>query len=54
MATALAPLMEKAFSMEAAVVERERPGLSGVTTPIAPLNLSTGTTGARLVQAAGR
>jgi hypothetical protein len=30
------------------------PGLSGVTTPIAPLNLRTGTTGARLVKKSGR
>ena len=54
MATALAPLMAKAFSMAAALVERESPGRSGVTTPIAPLNLSTGTIGLELVQAAGR
>jgi hypothetical protein len=46
--------MEKALSIAEADVARDSPGLSGVTTPIAPLNLSTGTTGARLVKAAGR
>ena len=54
MATALAPRMEKAFSMAEALVESDRPGRSGVTMPIAPLNLSTGTTGPRFVQASGR
>jgi hypothetical protein len=46
--------MAKAFSMADAEIESESPGLSGVTMPIAPLNLSTGMTGARLVKAAGR
>ena len=54
MATALAPRMEKALSIAAALVESDRPGRSGVTMPIAPLNLSTGTIGPRLVQDSGR
>jgi hypothetical protein len=40
--------------MAAALVESESPGLSGVTTPIGPLNLSTGTSGPRLIQEVGR
>jgi hypothetical protein len=31
-----------------------RPGLSGVTTPIGPLNLSTGTSGPRFTQEGGK
>src|SRR3990170_2843056 len=54
MATALAPRMEKALSMAEALVDRARPGRSGVTTPIGPLNLRTGTRGARLVRKSGR
>jgi hypothetical protein len=54
MATALAPRMEKALSMAAALVESERPGLSGVAMPIGPLNRSTGTSGPRLIQEAGK
>jgi hypothetical protein len=46
--------MEKAFSMADALVESERPGRSGVTMPIAPLNLRTGINGPRRVQKAGR
>jgi hypothetical protein len=46
--------MEKAFSIAEALVDRVMPGLSGVITPMAPLNLSTGTSGARLVKKAGR
>ena len=54
MATALAPRMEKAFSMAAALVESESPGLSGVVMPMAPLNRSTGISAPRPVQAGGR
>ena len=54
MATALAPRIENALSMEAALVESVMPGRSGVTTPIGPLNLSTGTTGPVCARKAGR
>jgi hypothetical protein len=50
----LAPRIEKAFSIADALVERESPGRSGVITPIAPLNLSTGIRGPHLVHEAGR
>src|SRR5262245_40049257 len=54
MATALAPRMEKAFSMAAALVASVRPGRSGVDKPMAALNLSTGISAPRPVQAGGR
>jgi len=54
MATALAPRMENAFSIAAALVESDRPGRSGITTPIGPLNRSTGMRVPRPVQAGGR
>ena len=54
MATALAPRMENAFSIAAALVESVRPGRSGVDKPMAPLNLSTGISAPRPVQAGGR
>src|SRR6478735_4038488 len=54
MATALAPRMEKAFSIAVALVESVRPGRSGVDKPMAPLNLSTGISAPRPVQAGGR
>src|SRR6476661_7713122 len=54
MATALAPRMEKAFSIAEAQVESVSPGRSGVDRPMAPLNLSTGIRVPRPVQAAGR
>jgi hypothetical protein len=46
--------MEKAFSMAEAEAESERPGRSGVTTPIAPAKRRTGMTGALFVHDAGR
>ena len=46
MATALAPRMEKAFSMAPALVESASPGLSGVDMPMAPLKSEHGDEGA--------
>ena len=54
MATALAPRMVKAFSIAEANAVSERPGRSGVTTPIAPEKRRTGMMGPLFVHDAGR